>query len=67
MQITQGTFSYLPPLTDEQITAQIQYSIDNSWSVQVEFTDDPTRATCTGTCGDCPCSSSRTPPAHSTR
>ena len=41
MQITQGTFSYLPPLTDEQITAQIQYSIDNSWSVQVEFTDDP--------------------------
>ncbi len=41
MHITQGTFSYLPPLTDEQISAQIQYSIDNGWSVQVEFTDDP--------------------------
>ena len=26
MRITQGTFSYLPDLTDEQITAQIQYA-----------------------------------------
>lgn len=41
MHITQGTFSYLPDLTDDQITAQIQYAIDNKWSAQVEFTDDP--------------------------
>ena len=41
MHITQGTFSYLPPLTDEQIRAQVQYAIDNGWPVSVEFTDDP--------------------------
>lgn len=41
MHITQGTFSYLPPLTDDQIRAQIQYSLDNGWAVSVEFTDDP--------------------------
>jgi ribulose-bisphosphate carboxylase small chain len=41
MHITQGTFSYLPPLTDDQIRAQIQYGIDNGWAVAVEFTDDP--------------------------
>ena len=28
MSITQGTFSYLPDLTDEEITAQVQYALD---------------------------------------
>jgi ribulose-bisphosphate carboxylase small chain len=41
MRITQGTFSYLPDLTDDEIKAQVQYAIDNEWSVSVEFTDDP--------------------------
>jgi ribulose-bisphosphate carboxylase small chain len=41
MHITQGTFSYLAPLTDEQLGAQCQYAIDNGWAVSVEFTDDP--------------------------
>lgn len=41
MHITQGTFSYLPPLTDEEIQKQIQYGIDLGWAVAVEFTDDP--------------------------
>ena len=41
MHITQGTFSYLPPLTDDEIRAQIQYGIDNGWAVAIEFTDDP--------------------------
>jgi ribulose-bisphosphate carboxylase small chain len=41
MRITQGTFSYLPDFTDEEITAQIQYSLDNDWPLSVEFTDDP--------------------------
>ncbi len=41
MRITQGTFSYLPDFTDEEITAQIQYSLDNGWPLSVEFTDDP--------------------------
>jgi len=41
MRITQGTFSYLPDLTDEQIRRQIQYCIDQDWAVSIEFTDDP--------------------------
>jgi ribulose-bisphosphate carboxylase small chain len=41
MRITQGTFSYLPDLTDEQIKAQIQYGINNGWAIAVEHTDDP--------------------------
>jgi len=38
--ITQGTFSYLPSLTDQQIEAQVWYAIDNGWSVSLEHTDD---------------------------
>lgn len=41
MHITQGTFSYLPEFTDDEITAQIQYCLDNGWPLSVEFTDDP--------------------------
>jgi ribulose-bisphosphate carboxylase small chain len=41
MHVTQGTFSYLPALSDDQIKAQMQYSIDNDWAMSVEFTDDP--------------------------
>jgi ribulose-bisphosphate carboxylase small chain len=41
MHVTQGTFSYLPPLTESQIRAQVQYALDNEWALSVEFTDDP--------------------------
>jgi ribulose-bisphosphate carboxylase small chain len=41
MRITQGTFSFLPDLTDEQIGRQVQYAIQNGWAVNIEFTDDP--------------------------
>lgn len=41
MRITQGTFSYLPDFTDEEIAAQVQYSIDNGWAIAIELTDDP--------------------------
>ena len=41
MKLTQGAFSFLPDLTDAQISKQIQYSIDNSWAVSIEYTDDP--------------------------
>jgi ribulose-bisphosphate carboxylase small chain len=40
-RITQGQFSFLPDLTDEQITAQVKYALKNNWSVSVEYTDDP--------------------------
>lgn len=41
MHLTQGAFSFLPPLTDEQIEKQIQYALDNKWPVSLEYTDDP--------------------------
>ena len=41
MRISQGTFSFLPDLTDEEITAQIKYALGNGWATMVEYTDDP--------------------------
>src|SRR5690606_12716503 len=40
MRLTQGTFSFLPDLTDEQITAQIEYCLKQGWAVSIEYTDD---------------------------
>jgi ribulose-bisphosphate carboxylase small chain len=40
-RLTQGQFSYLPDLTDQQITAQINYALERSWAVGIEYTDDP--------------------------
>ncbi len=41
MRITQGTFSYLADLTDDEISAQVQYALDQGWPLSVELTDDP--------------------------
>jgi ribulose-bisphosphate carboxylase small chain len=41
MRITQGTFSFLPELTDEQITKQLDYCLNKGWAVGIEYTDDP--------------------------
>lgn len=41
MQITQGQFSFLPPLTDEEIGAQVNYAISKNWAISIEWTDDP--------------------------
>ena len=41
MRLTQGAFSYLPDLTDEQILAQVKYIIQNGWAVSIEWTEDP--------------------------
>ena len=41
MRITQGTFSFLPDLTDGEIRAQIDYAIEQGWAIGVEYTDDP--------------------------
>ncbi len=41
MRVTQGTFSFLPDLTDEQIVAQVEYCLNNNWAIGVEYTDDP--------------------------
>ncbi|NMO88974.1 ribulose bisphosphate carboxylase small subunit [Actinomycetospora sp. TBRC 11914] len=41
MRITQGTFSFLPDLTDDEIRAQIAYALEQGWPCSVEYTDDP--------------------------
>ena len=41
MRLTQGTFSFLPDLTDIQITRQIDYCLAKGWALAIEYTDDP--------------------------
>lgn len=41
MRITQGCFSFLPDLTDEQISAQVEYCLSREWAVGIEYTDEP--------------------------
>jgi len=41
MKITQGTFSFLPDLTDAEIRAQVDYALAQGWAIGVEYTDDP--------------------------
>lgn len=41
MRLTQGTFSFLPDLTNEQIEKQIAYAISNNWAINIEYTEDP--------------------------
>ena len=41
MRLTQGCFSFLPDLTDEQIEKQIAYAISQGYAMNVEWTDDP--------------------------
>lgn len=40
-RITQGQFSFLPDLTDAEISAQVQYGLDRGYAWSVEYTDDP--------------------------
>ena len=41
MRLTQGCFSFLPDLTDDQIKKQIEYAVSKGWAISVEWTDDP--------------------------
>ncbi len=41
MRLTQGTFSFLPDLTDDQIRAQVEYCLTQGWALSIEYTDDP--------------------------
>ena len=40
-RLTQGQFSFLPDLTDEEISAQIAYGLAKGYAWSVEYTDDP--------------------------
>ena len=41
MRITQGCFSFLPDLTDDQISTQVVYCLSRGWAIGIEYTDDP--------------------------
>jgi ribulose-bisphosphate carboxylase small chain len=41
MRVTQGTFSFLPDLTDAEISAQVDYALRQGWALAVEHTDEP--------------------------
>jgi len=41
MRVTQGTFSFLPDLTDTEISAQVEYALKQGWALAVEYTDEP--------------------------
>lgn len=40
-RITQGQFSFLPDLTDDEIRMQIEYGLKKGYAWSVEYTDDP--------------------------
>jgi ribulose-bisphosphate carboxylase small chain len=41
MRLTQGTFSFLPDLTEEEIRLQAEYCLAHGWALGIEYTDDP--------------------------
>jgi ribulose-bisphosphate carboxylase small chain len=41
MRLTQGQFSFLPDLTDSEISLQIDYALSQGWAIGIEYTNDP--------------------------
>jgi len=41
MKVTQGQFSFLPELTDGEISMQVEYALGQGYAVAIEYTDDP--------------------------
>ena len=40
-RVTQGQFSFLPDLSDDEIALQVQYGLKKGYAWSVEYTDDP--------------------------
>jgi ribulose-bisphosphate carboxylase small chain len=40
-RVTQGQFSFLPELTDDEVRAQIAYGLRRGYAWSIEYTDDP--------------------------
>jgi len=40
-RLTQGQFSFLPELSDEEIRLQVEYGLRKGYAWSVEYTDDP--------------------------
>ena len=45
-RVTQGCFSMLPDLNDDQIKKQVEYAIKSGFAVSIEWTDDPHPRNC---------------------
>jgi len=45
-RITQGCFSLLPDLSNDQIVKQIEYAIRSGFAISIEYTDDPHPLNC---------------------
>jgi ribulose-bisphosphate carboxylase small chain len=41
MRVTQGTFSFLPDLTDDEVRRQLAFALRQGWAVSVEHTAEP--------------------------
>jgi ribulose-bisphosphate carboxylase small chain len=41
VRITQGTLSFLPDLSDDELAVQLRYAIAQRWALAIEHTDDP--------------------------
>jgi ribulose-bisphosphate carboxylase small chain len=41
MRLTQGTFSFLPDLTDDRIAAQLAYAVAQGWALSIEHARAP--------------------------
>ena len=40
-RITQGAYSFLPDLTENQIFDQVEFALRQGWGIMIEYTDDP--------------------------
>jgi ribulose-bisphosphate carboxylase small chain len=40
MRLTQGTFSFLPDLSDAQIQRQLEHALSRGWALSIESSDD---------------------------
>ena len=40
-RLTQGQFSFLPDLCDEEIAQQVEYGLRKGYAWSIEYTDDP--------------------------
>ena len=40
-RLTQGQFSFLPDLTDDEIAMQVEYGLSRGYAWSIEYTDDP--------------------------
>ena len=45
-RLTQGQFSFLPDLCDEEIAQQVEYGLRKGYAWRIEYTDDPHPRNC---------------------